>query len=169
MMCSKYTILMCNVNGLNTQGKKENLLNELILRKVDIAVVTDSRLNENSINSLRQNEEYNCIFNVLETEEEDNRQVTSRGVIILWKKKGLITIEELYKSDDGNLLLANCKIDERQLLIAGIYGPNADTPSFYDNLEAKLEQFSHDRVVICGDFNVTLSHSLDNLNYAEES
>merc|ERR1712015_135931 len=74
-------------------------------------------------------------------------------------------MSEIYKSTDGNLLIANCNLDDKQILIVGIYGPNADTPSFYDKLEEKLEEFSHDRVVICGDFNVTLNHRLDNYGY----
>ena len=155
MMGSEFALLTCNVNGLNTQSKREELLTDLILRKIDIAVVTDSRLNENTVNQLRQNDNYNCISNVLEVTEEDRRQTTSRGVMILWKAKGLISISELFRSTDGNLLIAQCNLDDKQILIVGIYGPNADTPSFYDRLEEKLEEFSHDRVVICGDFNVT--------------
>ena len=77
MLGSEFALLTCNVNGLNAQSKREELLTELILRKIDIAIVTDSRLNEISVNQLRQNQNYNCIYNVLEVTEEDGRKSTS--------------------------------------------------------------------------------------------
>lgn len=76
-------------------------------------------------------------------------------------------MEEVYKSDDRNLLLVTCHIDQRSLLLAGVYGPNANTPLFSTNLEERIEWYTQERVIICGDFNVTLNHHIDNENYIE--
>ena len=51
------------------------------------------------------------------------------------------------------------------MLLCGVYGPNEDSPQFFRMLEAQLELQTESDILICGDFNVTINHQRDNINY----
>ena len=95
-------MVCANVRGLNSNDKKTMLLKELKQRDVDIAVITNTRISETDVNILRQDEDYICIYT-----EKPNTIIPCCGVIIMWKKKSLITIEHLSDRADGNS--ANCQ------------------------------------------------------------
>ena len=156
--------LVCsNVRGLNSNEKKRRLITALKLRNIDIAIITDSCINSNEVNTLKQDVNYDCIHT-----ERLNAINASRGVVILWKRKSLITVTPILQQDDGNLLLVKATIGERSLLICGIYGPNEDAPEFFRNLDEALIEHNETDVIICGDFNVTMNHSADNEGYVME-
>ena len=139
------------------------LLEELKQRNIDIAVISDTRIGETDVNLLRQNDDYHCIYT-----EKPNTIVPCRGVLILWKKQSLITIDRISDRDDGNLLLARATFSNHTILICGLYGPNEDAPEFFEYIENLLIQNTECNIILCGDFNVTQNHSIDNENYAGE-
>ena len=56
-------------------------------------------------------------------------------------------------------------IEENKVTLINIYGPNIDTPSFYENIRDIFLEFDNDYFILCGDFNLTLNPSLDTCNY----
>ena len=163
LMSTKLRIVSANVRGLNSNRKKKRLLKELKQRKIDICIVSDTRIGEEDINILKQDQEFDCVYT-----EKQNTIIPSRGVLIIWKKKSLINIETLSDRTDGNLLISKVTYADHTILLCGLYGPNEDSPEFFEYLEAKLAYHTESNVIVCGDFNVTQNHEIDNENYANE-
>lgn len=46
-----------------------------------------------------------------------------------------------------------------------VYGPNRDTPEFYRELIATLEDFGNNMLIACGDWNVPLDPTIDTKRY----
>ena len=46
-----------------------------------------------------------------------------------------------------------------------VYGPNDDSPDFFQNIHGALEEIGHETIVICGDFNFVQNQDLDTYNY----
>ena len=67
------------------------------------------------------------------------------------------------------MLILNIVIGEELITIAVIYGPNQDTPIFYENLLNILSENMNNPMIICGDFNLTLNFSLDASGYLREN
>ena len=53
------------------------------------------------------------------------------------------------------------------LTLINIYGPNSDTPSFFDHVQDILQQNSADYSIVLGDFNIVLDPVLDTFNYLQ--
>ena len=58
------------------------------------------------------------------------------------------------------------KHDSNTFLLSCIYGPNEECPNFYTDLFLRIANFNIPESILIGDFNVTLNHDVDNLNYA---
>ena len=114
-------MVCANVRGLNSNRKKRRLLKELKQRKIDICIVSDTRIGEEDVNILKQDQEFDCIYT-----EKQNTIIPSRGVLIIWRKKSLITIEPLSDRVDGNLLISKVTYADHTILLCGLYGPNED-------------------------------------------
>ena len=84
LMSTKLRIVSANVRGLNSNRKKKRLLKELKQRKIDICIVSDTRIGEEGVNKLKQDQEFDCIYT-----EKQNTIIPSRGVLIIWKKRAL--------------------------------------------------------------------------------
>lgn len=54
---------------------------------------------------------------------------------------------------------------EKELLLVNIYGPNQDSPSFYQSLTETIKKFNNNNVIIVGDWNLVLDQELDCYNY----
>ena len=46
-----------------------------------------------------------------------------------------------------------------------VYGPNDDSPDFFQNINGALEEIGNETIVICGDFNLVQNQDLDTYNY----
>ena len=77
----------------------------------------------------------------------------------------------MIKADDlGNLIAINLKLDKYSLTVINIYGPNRDSPDFYESIQMLVQerQAQGDFVIICGDFNMVMDQDKDTLNYCRE-
>ena len=93
----------------------------------------------------------------------------SRGVAILFKNTFDYKIFNEILDPDGNFIILDIAIQGTRLSLAALYGPNADTPSFFDNIQNKLEIIGNTSVIISGDWNVPIDYSLDTLNYLHKN
>jgi exonuclease III len=65
----------------------------------------------------------------------------------------------------GNLLAIEVKIEGYDILLINIYGPNRDSPEFYEKLQNIIELFCGDFVIISGDLNLVQDSYQDYDNY----
>ena len=58
-------------------------------------------------------------------------------------------------------------IECNRITLINMYGPNNDSPSFYENLNTIIDEFNNDNITVCGDFNIVLNPELDSHNYVQ--
>ena len=72
-------------------------------------------------------------------------------------------ISNVYRDEEGRLIIFDLKQDLFEITIAAIYAPNIDSPGFFDTIEKVLKLRSEKKVII-GDFNLTITVDIDRLN-----
>jgi hypothetical protein len=79
-----------------------------------------------------------------------------RGVCIaISRSRNVEVIEEVRESVFENYLLLRCRIDQKEILIGVVYGPNTNNVPFYRDLIVKIESYGIP-TVIGGDWNTVL-------------
>ncbi len=89
-----------------------------------------------------------------------------RGVCIaISRDRNVEVLEEIRESVFENYILLRCKIDQKEMLIGSVYGPNTNNVQFYKDLIAKVESYNLP-TVIGGDFNTVLcgNRGVENLD-----
>ena len=56
-------------------------------------------------------------------------------------------------------------IDGHEVILCNVYGPNTDSPEFYENMQTHINDMQCEDIVWCGDFNLVLNPNLDCYNY----
>ena len=74
-------------------------------------------------------------------------------------------INQVKKDDNGNLLGLDLNIEDKIITLINIYGPNVDTPCFYNKGAEVIENFDNQSCILCGDFNLIQNFNLDTQNY----
>ena len=90
----------------------------------------------------------------------------SRGVAIFIKKDFPAKVLDTFSDNDGNILALMIELENKQILIQGVYGPNRDEPDFFKNeCFKKLNEWNPHYVIFVGDWNIALEPDIDTLNY----
>ena len=156
---SKLKICSQNIRGLRGQTKCNKLLVEIERRKPDIMVIIDTHFNQahhNYFKNLLRN--YDLYSNLVEN--------SSRGVSIIIKSSLDISVIDKYTDNDGNILILKLNMDNIDLVLCASYGPsNGDFPQYFDNLFDLAFRFGSENIIIVGDHNCTLNHTMDNRGY----
>jgi hypothetical protein len=148
-----------NVTSFNLSSFKEGgcktmeKIVAIMRRNSDIIILTDCRLTGGvekirKIFRLGRGTQYNFYANSSRSE---------RGVCIAVKRGR--DIEILHEERDlhsENFLLLRCRVEGRELLIGGVYGPNINDVAFYTSLKTKVESYDIP-FILGGDFNTVLS------------
>ena len=156
---SQLKIVSANVVGLGNISKFTEIIMHLEHADPDIICLIDTRIDSRSEVRIRNHTNYTCHFN--------NKDSQSRGVAVLIKKNHPIIIDEIKKDLNGNIMCLRCNYEDRLFVLSIIYGPNSDQPLFFHNLYEMINSYGLENHIICGDYNVTLNHELDNLNYVQ--
>ena len=93
----------------------------------------------------------------------------SRGVAILFNGKLDYKVSSEEKDVSGNFLMLDIELGKTNLLLAVIYGPNQDSPEFYNDLKNKMLAQNNLSVILCGDWNLVLDHKIDTHGYVREN
>ena len=89
----------------------------------------------------------------------------SRGVVILFNNNVEYKAKWVKKDEHGNLLIVDLEIGDYKITLVNLYGPKNDDPGFYDHSCTILNDLDSTHIILCGDFNLVLSESLDCVNY----
>ena len=119
--------------------------------------VNNTRFHSNIHKQIENESNKYCYFN--------SYRSNARGVAILVSKNCPIKILSTENDTSGNFLSLKCEYEENLLLICVIYGPNKDSPEFFDQIFEYYECSNITNCIITGDFNTTLDHQLDNHNH----
>ena len=56
----------------------------------------------------------------------------------------------------GNFIILEVNIEEKQITLVNLYGPNDAKPEFYENIKQQVAEFENEEVIMCGDWNLCL-------------
>ena len=153
------TVLSANCRGLADLHKCRDVLNYLQSLKADILCLQDTHWTKSELRKIKSIWNHECLINGLHT--------NSRNVTILFSNKFEYNIENIIEDINGNLIAVNMTIsNDLKLLLVNIYGPNKDSPEFYQDLENIINNNSTDYTLVCGDLNIAINPTSDSINYA---
>jgi len=150
-------ILSCNCLGLRDLQKRHDVFSYLRQKKYSIYCLQDTHFTKEIEHLVRTQWGYQCYFS--------NYSSNGRGVAILFNNNFEYKCLQEKKDLHGNMLALNLIIDNENLTLITIYGPNADTPNFFKDLLEIIDDFGNDDIIVCGDFNLVINPELDYENY----
>ena len=151
-------IVSLNVRGIREVVKRRAIFN-YYRNRGDIVCIQESHSSTND--ELIWQAEYggDIIFNHGDT--------NARGVCILMPKGMKSMISNEIKDCDGRILIISLILHEYHMTICNVYAPNKDTPSFFTMLQSLLINCT-EHLIIVGDFNLVLDHSLDRIGATQD-
>ena len=85
----------------------------------------------------------------------------SKGVAILCKKDLNIKVHNTEMDVEGRYAVIYVTIAEKKFLIASLYAPNKDDPSFFKGVFHRIDAYASDYKIIGGDFNLGIDPLID--------
>ena len=151
-------VLSVNCQGLRTLSKRIDVINYLKDKKPDILCLQDTHWLSTDIKEIKKIWEGECILN-------DNRS-NSRGVAILLGKNFEYKMSEITSDKLGNMISVSLKIDSFSLKLINVYGPNKDSPDFYNTITDCMASSQDTYTLFCRNLNLTLDPKKDCHNYS---
>lgn len=92
--------------------------------------------------------------------------MNSRGLAFLLNNNFKYKEHNIHKDNSGDFLIPDTIIENMNLLLENICGPNLDTPNFYSEIIGKYDSCPNTKYVLTGgDFNLALYKDSDSMNY----
>ena len=89
----------------------------------------------------------------------------SRGVAVLFNNNFEFKVLQQVNDINGNFLALDIIIEGKQLSLITLYGPNEDTPRFYEKKSDIISNLNNNNIIIVGDYNLVLNPERDYHNY----
>ena len=126
----KINIVSLNVRGLGDSSKRRDVFNYLQNKNYSIVCLQDTHFSKDIENIVSAEWGYKVWFS--------SYLSNKRGVAILFKNNFEFKVYNQYVDTNGNVLLLDIEISNVRMSLVSIYGPNDDTPLFYDRLKILL-------------------------------
>ena len=160
-MIKQIKICSMNVRGLAENKKRFDVFSWLKKKKFSIYCLQDIHVSECNELNFKQDWGSEVILHGFTTE--------SRGVAILFGDNISYKIINIEKDRHGNLLIVNIEINDQELILMVLYGPNKDNPLFYNHIKEVLALKENLPTIICGDWNLVLDFKMDTFGYIREN
>ncbi len=85
----------------------------------------------------------------------------SVGVAILVDNSCDIDIHDVQTDPEGRFIALDCSVNNKRLTICNIYGPNKDSPAFFNKINTIVEDLKNLEIILAGDFNLVQDPKLD--------
>ena len=145
-----------NVKGLRNSKKRRKIFNFIHQKQFDIICLQETH------SETRDEKYWKSTWGGTIYYAHGNRE--SRGVAILIKKKAPIIYQRHYSDPEGRFCLVDLIYENKRIVLANIYAPNKDTPTFFIDCFTKISEFEREidaEKIIVGDFNLVLDIKLD--------
>ena len=150
-------IVSLNLQGLGSSQKRRDVFHYLREKKY-IYFLQDTHSDPKLENDVRSEWGYTCYF--------ASFSFQSRGVAILFNNNFEFNVQKVYKDACGNFMFVSVTTMDKDLLLVNVYGPNRDSPEFYDKMEDYVNGVGLSDIM-GGDWNVVLDSSMENCNYKQ--
>ena len=74
-------------------------------------------------------------------------------------------MQKVYKDASGNFMFISLTSMRKDLLLVNVYGPNRDSPEFYDKMEEHVSEMGLSDIIMGGHWNLVLDPNMDYCNY----
>ena len=74
-------------------------------------------------------------------------------------------INEVKRDKNGNFIIISFSTMHTDFHLVNVYGPNRDTPAFYQDLNETIKEYQNHNVIAVGDWNLGMDPHLDSYNY----
>ena len=149
-----FSIFTINVRGLSN-SQKRRIIFDRFRNQSDLLIMQETHSSE-ECHKLWENEWGGKAI----MSHGDSK---SRGVAIFIKRKTDISVKNIEIDTAGRYLICDVHENTSVVTIIALYGPNKDSPNFFDELGKKLQERSEKKILI-GDFKLVLDVDLDRLN-----
>ena len=147
-----------NCRGLRDVKKRLDFFDDFKKRGIHIINLQETHLISNDLIQLKKN--WNCKFLIA----GENKQ--SLGVMIILNNNFEYKIHNVIKDNGGRFIIIDLEITGvARFLMINIYGPNKDTPEFFENLFNLIDKEDIKNWIITADWNLVLDQNLDTWNY----
>ena len=150
-------ILSVNCQGLGNIGKRRDIFDYLCKKNFNIYCLQDTHFTEAQETQIQDMWGYNCYFSSYTS--------NARGVCILFNNNFEFIIHRKKSDINGNYLALDISIEHQRLTLINLYGPNTDTPIFFETISEIIDDFDNSSYILCGDFNLVINPDLDYYNY----
>ena len=150
-------VLSVNCQGLRNIEKRTDVISYFKERNPSILCLQDTHLTDNDARIIKHiwgNDVYIC-----------GDKTNSRGVAILINNNFEYEVTSQKKDRNGNYLKLVLKLSSMTLNLVTLYGPNNDSPAFFQMIKEQLLNEDADYNIICGDFNIAINQDMDTYNY----
>lgn len=153
---NKVSILSVNAQGLGDKNKRKDVFNFLKEKKASIYFIQDTHFTDSEVKHIYIEFGYTSYFS--------NNSSNSRGVAIFIDNKLDFKMNSIFTDKEGNLIILDCLINNKNITLVNLYGPNKDSPQFYNLIKDKIQEMNNP-CIIAGDFNLVLNPSIDYHDY----
>ena len=154
-------VMSMNCRGLAGIHKRRDVLHFICQKDYNIVFLQDTHM------TIRQIQYFDCLWKGKSLHSCFSSH--SRGTAILIRNNMQYNIITEIKSDSGNYVIIVCKIGADAYAFINVYGPNEDSPTFFENLSEQIDNLEVDHIIIAGDFNFVINPEADSLNYVQEN
>ena len=135
------------MRGLGDKTKRSTIYNYLRIHDIDIALLQEVHSTTSTIQQWEREwtHKWAC----------SHGTSNARGVAVLYNKTKVFCKSEI-KDQDGRYIILNAQIEDEDITICNLYGPNEDNPLFFEEVFKQIENQENANLIIGGDFNVTL-------------
>ena len=154
--------LSLNVRGLAQAHKRRDVFNWLSQSKKDeIILLQETHCSKELENKWKNEWNGECITTTYSAQ--------SRGVAILLKRNLDYEIHATVKDDNGRYIFIDVTVDQKRFVLGNVYGPNEDSPEFFEEVFNVINDFGNQSIIIGGDWNVVQDFQLDTYNYTGQN
>jgi len=134
-MTDKISIISMNVQGLGDKMKRKDVINFLKSKKYSICMLQDTHFIPSEEKYIRSLWGYDCFFSCYNSQ--------SRGVATFINNTFDCKVNKIEQDTNGNLLILNCKISEKDITLININGSNRDNPAFYQDMYERMSNYEN--------------------------
>ena len=160
-MADLLSITSMNCRGLHGDEKRRDVFDYLRALNSNIYCLQDTHLKHTEEFIIRSQWGYECVVGGCRSD--------ARGVAILFNSNFTLNVVKTEADPGGNWIVVKIIINDSSVVLANVYGPNADDPLFYENLQSKLSEFEGDHLIACGDWNLVQNFLVDCRNYKRQN
>ena len=150
------SILTYNVSSISKTSERKSIFNHIKQHQIDIVFLQESHSSSDN-KTLWSMEWGGKIIWLHDTSR-------GKGLTILLRRALRYRIIKIFNDPDCRYQFVELKIFGHCMTLCNVYGPNTDNPNFFSTLFKQLNDFTCSEIVMGGNFNIILNHTLDKEN-----